>query len=541
MREKYDSSRSEIVHAILKTNYNLSLSPEDIEGIVWPASVMKVILARKAQNRLGKGIPFNYMVTEFTPSEDSKDYSLENNKELAALVQFLKENHSKLPVGLRFQLAVLVGGHWTCIDHIITSRGVAAFNLDSVMDSKARRFFHVYLLNLEKEGLLGAGYIYFVNVPSDGPFAKTPKEKVANMIQTDWISCGIYVVDHLSFLSRTNVFHHLKTNLGESKYCTLGRKDIPPALSAIFRLSQSDLLLENLTKKQKEPTITRKGKKLSEVGYGDAKRKGRKLLLEARNFVENCKEEDYEQIFSHNLLDKLSNYVRHYSTPVNDLIEYIYSGLPGCKNLSDEEAVKLMEKLHGIILLSELNDSQKILAITDLTVSALEKSNEESSYRLLAGVLSYAALNIDDNRQLFDFYTKILTSPLGQGLNNTTNSFFKTPTRFTPALLTHLEKAVKIQLLYNAAVDLENGYKDQFNLIYDLPGCSTFINKPRTFNTSETKSGQILNELTRLAGLEEIESTGSIKQQLEERKKEVLSEFNFKIHETASHLPAVRQ
>lgn len=80
------------------------------------------------------------------------------------------------------------------------------------------------------------------------------------MIQTDWISCGIYVVDHLSFLSRTNVFHHLKTNLGESKYCTLGRKDIPPALSAIFRLSQSDLLLENLTKKQKEPTITRKGK-----------------------------------------------------------------------------------------------------------------------------------------------------------------------------------------------------------------------------------------------------------------------------------------
>ncbi|ASQ46584.1 hypothetical protein [Legionella clemsonensis] len=541
MREKSDSSRSEIIRAIRRTNYNLNIIPESIEGIVWPTSVMKVILARKAENRLKKQIPFNYMATEFTPSEDFKDYSLEHNEELAMLVKFLKENHNKLPVGLRFQLAVLIGGHWTCVDNVITSTGLAVFNLDSVMDFKARQFFQVYLVNLDKEGLLNAGYLYFVNVPSAGPFAKTPKEKVANMIQTDWVSCGIFVVDHLSFLSRSNVFHHLKTALGESKYVTLGREDIPPALAAIFRLSQSDLLLENLTRKQKEPAVTRKGKRLSEVSYRDAREKGGKLLQEAKNYVENCGEEEFAKIFSHNLLEQLSKYVIHYSRPVNDLIEFVYDSLPHCKNLPDEAAIKLMEKLHGVVLLSELNDSQKILAITELTISALEHNNEVSSYRLLAGVLSYAVLNLHDNQQLFDFYMKILTGPLGQSLSNITNSFFKTPTRFTPALLAHLEKAVKTQLLLNAAVDLENGHSEQFNLIYNLPGCLAFINKPRTFDTSETKSGKILNALNELAGRQETNAIEPIKQKLEERKIEVLREFEFKRPESASPVPTVRQ
>lgn len=538
-------SKKETIRQIQITTENLSTSPEYLKGIVWPESVMKVVLARKATHRLDKQIPFNYMVTEFKPKEDQTDHSLEGNEELASLIQFLKVNLKKLPIGLRFQLAVLIKGHWTAVDNLVTTKGISSFNLDAVMDSKARHFFLVYLTNLQKEGLLNAGYTYYVSVPSEGPFAKTPKEKVANMIQTDFVSCGIFLVDHLSFLSRANVFHHLKNAVGEFQYKTLGRSDIPPSLSAIFRLSQSNRLIRSLTSKQTESTVTRKGKKLSEVRtqanskdplvpsiYANAKKKGSEMLNNAERYVADSDEETYKRIFSYNLLEQLSDYAQNYSKPVNELIAFIYNALPECKSLTDEESIRLMEKLHKVILLPDCNDMQKIIEITKSTISSLEKINEVAAYRLMTAVLSYAALNINDNKQLWDFYNSLLNSPVIRGLSTNTNSFFNTPSRFTPALISHIEKAVKIQLLYNAASGLCKAQENQLNLLLDSSEIKTFLNKPLTFDTSETKSTQLLNQLIPLKSSPEdlaqvYRLASSVKETLEQRKKEVFSEFGF--------------
>ncbi|CEK10052.1 hypothetical protein [Legionella hackeliae] len=534
MKEEFESSRGKIIRAIRKTEENLTALPHQIEGIVWPAAVMKVVLAQKLERRRNKEIPFNYMVTEFIPNEKSTDYSLENNKELSELVKFLKANHHKLPIGLRFQLAVLTDGHWSCVDNVIASKGISAFNLDAVMDSRSRHFFQVYLTNFQMAGLLSAGYLYYVSVPPGGPFSKTPKEKVANMIQTDWVSCGLFVVDHLSFLSRTNVFQHLKSSFGEADYIQLGRADIPPSLSAIFRLSQSELLLESLSSKQKATTVNRKGTLLGTIKYSGVRSKREKILQSARIYVEQSDNEKLEKIFSHNLVEHLSQFAANYSPAVNNLIEVVYNVLPKCKSLLDEEAIKLMDKLHGVILLSELNDTQKILAIANIVTSTLEKRTDISAYRLIASVLTYAVLHINNNEELFGFYINITASSICLSLNSNTNSFFSRPTGFTPSLLAHLEKAVKVQLLYNAIVD-QNGR--QLQLLNEMTGCSAFINKTRTFNTSETKSSQLLKELILLSekeGTEVSRAKEVLREKLEESKKEILKEFNFTITESLS-------
>ncbi|MDI9818403.1 MULTISPECIES: hypothetical protein [unclassified Legionella] len=531
--------KKNVIRAIKKTQYDLKYPPQYIEESIWPEEVMKVALAQKASHRLKKKIPFNYMVTEFKSHEDSTDYYLKENKELSGFIQFLKDNHHKLPEGLRFQLAVLINGHWTCVDNLITSKGISTFNLDAVMGDKARIFFLVYNNHLQHHKILRSGYTYYVSVPSEGPLAGTPKEKVANMIQTDFVSCGIFVVDHLSFLSRTNVFQHLKKNLGESDYVTLGRADIPQSLSSIFRLSQSKRLFANLGSKQMKQPVTRKEKTLAEAKnslYVNAKNKGNRILTNALTYVQDSDEDVYQKIFSHKLQDQLSAYVQNYSKPVNDLIAFIYNSLPECLYLSDEESIKLMEQLHQVILLPNCNDTQKILKLVDIAVPVLEKSNNAASYRSIAGILSYTVLHIDDNQQLFDFYCNIVNSSFYKGLNTNTNSFFNTPTRFTPALISHIEKAIKTQLLYNAAIDLSKEQNNQLNFISNSPECLGFLKKPRTFDTTETKSSQVFHRLTDLQNKKIDGSLESVMQTLEQRRNEVLNEFHFGIT-PASDIP----
>ncbi|STX81388.1 Uncharacterised protein [Legionella busanensis] len=100
---------------------------------------------------------------------------------------------------------------------------------------------------------------------------------------------------------------------------------------------------------------------------------------------------------------QLEGYVKHYSKPVNDLIAYIHNALPQCEGLIDEEAIKFMQQLHNIILKDDI-DIKKIIEILEISIENLGKLNDVSAYRILAGVISYAALNIIDNQELFEFY-----------------------------------------------------------------------------------------------------------------------------------------
>ncbi|STX81659.1 Uncharacterised protein [Legionella busanensis] len=496
---------------------------------------MKTVLERKARQRHEKGqlIPFNYFVAEYKPPEDSSDYSLESHPELNQLINFLVANHAKLPIGLRFQIAILIDGHWTCIDNIITEKGISAFNLDSVMDRRARHFFQVYLTNLQLNNILDSGYIYNINVPSDGPFAETPKEKVANMIQQDWVSCGIFVVDHLSFLSRTNVFKHLKKAFGEGQYQEFARADIPPALSPIFRLAQGEELFEKLSKRQKQTIATKKDKtKLGEldgVAYS-AKNKGKRLLEDAHAYIE--KPTAYQEIFGHNLLQQLEGYVKHYSKPVNDLIAYIHNALPQCEGLIDEEAIKFMQQLHNIILKDDI-DIKKIIEILEISIENLGKLNDVSAYRILAGVISYAALNIIDNQELFEFYKTLEKRSIFDRLSNHTNSFFSKPTPFTPSLISHIENGIKSQLLYNATADLSKSSTRQLDYLNDN-SVTQFINKPRTFDTSETTSKKLLAQLNTLRDSQDKKQLDTLSRKLEAKRATVFDEFNFKIKPTHS-------
>ncbi|STX29574.1 Dot/Icm T4SS effector [Legionella beliardensis] len=533
------STAKDISRQIDTTKFNLNaFYRDDIKGIVWPLDVMKTVLHIKATQRIEKGnlVPFNYLVTEYKLPEDKPDYSFSDQPEFATLIDFLKKNHDKLPVGLRFQLAVLIDGHWTCVDNVITSRGIAAFNLDSVMDSRSRKFFQAYAIGLDQAKLFDSSYIYYIDVPSDGPFAPTPKKKVANMIQTDWVSCGIFVVDHLSFLSRTNVFPHLKKAVGDSDYRTLARADIPPALSPIFRLSQSHSLLDSLSKQQNETIATRKdSKKLGELDRAivNTRKKGEKLLAEAKRYVQS-EPQACQAIFSHNLVQQLADYANHYSKPVNDLVAYIYNALPQCQGLKDEEAIKLMHKLHQTIL-TDSSDTDKILTMLDITIRSLEQLNDVSAYRVLAGIISYAALNINDNSELFKFYEHILKSSTFGGLSNHTNSFFAKPSPLAPSLISHIEKAIKNQLLYNAAQGLSLGNTQQLDTL-NHEVIQRFLNKPRAFATSETKSTQLVSQLDNLKEKPDPVKLKALTKELEDKRTEVLAEFNFKITPAPSSL-----
>lgn len=534
--EKSLPSRQEVIKEILQTADNLTSRPEYIKGIVWSEHAMKVVLAAKEERRRNKELPFNYLVTQFKLPKDTTSYSLEENKEIFELFRFLSDNLKKLPAGLRFQLAVLIDGHWTCVDNLITPQGISAFNLDAVMDSRSRHFFLIYVTNFQQAHLLNASYIYYTSVPSEGVFAKTPKEKVANMIQTDFVSCGIFVVDHLSFLSRTNVFHHLKSSFGQEEYKMLSRADIPPSLSAIFRLGQSTSLFSGLSSKQAKATVSRKGKKLEAIRgqsasespdmpsiLSNAMAKGDKILKQANDYVANCSTLAYENIFSHNLCEQLSAYVKNYSASVNDLISFIYKGLPECKRLDEEKSIKLMETLHQVILMSELNDSEKIVKIVNLTRSSLENLNDLQGYRLLAAILSYAALNITDNQQLWDFYKTLQASSLYKNLNVNTNSFFNIATQFTPALASFVERSIRTQLYHNAVSTLKDGNDAQLKIL-ELTEVASFLKsmEPQIMSkiinlTSKTETAQRTSESESLLG------------QLNQRKQEVLSEFHFDV------------
>ncbi|KTD33424.1 hypothetical protein [Legionella israelensis] len=541
--------KKDVKGEIENTRHNLTVNPRLGGGIrgdeIWSENVMKVVLARKEARRKEKAIeseeiplPLNYMVCKFKLPENVRNYSLEGHQELAEFIDFLKNNIQKLPVGLRFQMAVLVGGHWTVVDNMVTTKGISSFNLDSVMDSKAYQFFMIYLTNLQEAHLLNASYAYRVSVPQ-GPFEKTPKEKLANMIQSDWVSCGIFMVDHLSFLSRTDVFHHLKSSMGESQYQAFGRADVPPSLAGIFRLAQMEELISKISKKQSIPAVTRKGKTLADVKKqinpeenteyitANARNKGAKILDEAEKYVDSCEEEIFTAIFSRSLKDKLSVYVEHYSQAVNDLVAFIYDRLPECKDLPDEDKIKLMEALHQIIL-TEDSDQDKIISINDQLMSVMQHSNEAASYRLVAAVISYTALHIKDNQELWQFYQKIATHPLSELLQSHNNWFFKMPSKLTPALFSYIEKVVKTQMLLNGLEGLKEDHTEQLDFLEDGV-IQSFLKKPRVFEASETKSIQLLNQLKEMGNekseLKSIELQ-KIEKDLEKRREDVLKEFH---------------
>lgn len=559
-REETAPERKAVKEDIKNTAYNLTIDPrwgERIRGrYIWPETVMKVVLARKAARRMEKAaeeektaLPFNYIVFDFILPGERGRYSLEDNKELARLIDFLKENSDKLPVGLRFQMAVLLEGHWTAVDNVVTAKGISSFNLDSTMDSRAEQFFAIYLANLDRAGLLNAGYSYRVFVPQ-ALFEKTPKEKLANMIQSDWVSCGIFMADHLSYLSRSPVFHHLKASKGESSYQTFGRADVPPALSGIFRLTQMEELITRVSKKQSETVVTRKGKTLADVKKqadpsdketkyltANATEKGKKILKDAGEYIDCCEDRDYEAIFSFSLAEKLSAYVDHYSQPVNDLIAFIYDRLPLGQGLSDEDSIRLMEGLHQVIL-SPGSDQEKIISIHDQLMSALENTKEASAYRLMAAVTSYTALHIKDNNALWSFYQCIRTGPMSQQWHSHSNWFFNIPSKMTPALFSYIEKAVKTQLLSNALANMQAGERDALAIL-DSEDVTAFLQKPRTFETSETKSAQLLRQLKKEGEAGRSSDLRKIDETLEKRREEVLGEFGMSSSamKTSDHKP----
>ncbi|KTD64856.1 hypothetical protein [Legionella spiritensis] len=547
--------REDILKQIAVTAKNLRSSTRDIEDIVWPKEVMNVVLADKSFRRRIKGLPFHHMVTEFqTPLEKYEQRHEEKRTELTNFVDFLAKDDIKgrLPVGLRFQFAVLIGGHWTTIDNQVTPKGIATFCLDSVMDSRALYFFNWYRQSLREKGLLHIAYAYHVHV-AQGLFDKTPKEKIANMMQTNQVSCGVFVADHLSFLSRTNVFRRLKEAVGdeslygdEPDYISFGREYTSPALAAVFRLTQSELLLGKLSKKQAEAVISRKGKRLKDVKNEAFSKdesipyfttnvinKGETIMENATRFVRDSEDDTYSAIFSHSLTEELSAYAEQYSEPVNGLIALIYEKLPEFKTFSDEDQIRFMGRLHEILRNSEWSDDQKLMALLEEAIIQFAPLKDVAAYRLLTAIMADTVLHINDNRELWDFYTNFLKQPLVQGLQSNTNSFFNKPTKITPALMSYIDKAVKTQLMVNAVHDVSQGGKEQLSIVTGSEEIMSFIRKPRHFETSETRTAKWLVELVELAQEEEGPAQERALKKMEGRlaqsKRDILHQFGMDI------------
>lgn len=520
-------SQKELIQAIVATKNNLHKHHYDITGIVWSAEVMRVILGLKAEKRGRKKLPFYYQVIEYQEDESGK-MAADKNEDLFRLVQFLEANVDKLPPGLRFQLAVLLDGHWTAVDHVITSKGISCFNLDAVMDKRALRFFRNYIILLDKAKVLHASYMYYVSVP-ESPFERTPKEKVENMIQMDFVSCGIFMADHLSFLSRTNVFHHLKTMVGEPAFKTLGRNDVSPPLAPIFRLTQSKHLLRKLSGQQIGVPISKKDnpktlkdikqQSLTESIKYNVIAKGDKLLDKAIADLESREPSGIAALFSHDLMTRLAAYVNHYSPVVNQLAGLIYTRIVDCKGIDDQTVMQIMAAIHQIILEKD-SDLSRLKAINALLLTALPK-NDVNTSRLIAASICLTAFHIEDNQALWEFYTEMMKYPGNAELNHHTNSFFNTPTKLTPALSTHIEKTVKVQLLINAVAGLHQGLNSPLDSLSD--NMRQFIKKSRTFEVKTTKSESLLQQIL-LAGSDK-SKLQAIELELETNKAAILLEF----------------
>ncbi|WP_131751190.1 hypothetical protein [Legionella erythra] len=518
------------------TKNNLHKSHYDITGIVWPPQVMQVILALKAESRRGRQLPFYYQVIEY--EEDSKGgMDAKKNEALIKFIQFLEKNADKLPPGLRFQLAVLLDGHWTVVDHVVTSKGISCFNLDAVMDKRALRFFRNYILLLDKARVLHASYIYYVNVP-EPLFGPTPKEKVEHMIQTDFVSCGIFMADHLSFLSRTHVFHHLKAMAGEPVFKKLGRNDVSPALAPIFRLTQSKHLLRKLTGQQSEAAISKhdKGKTLKSIKQQSLTEsikynvitKGDKLLENAIVNVKSRSEQEIAPLFANDLITRLTPYVEHYSAVINQLAALIYTRIADCKGMNDQTVIEIMASIHQIMLGKDKDDI-KLAAITSLLLNRLP-GKDVNSYRLLTASISFTVFHCEDNDALWKFYLDMMKNPVNTGLMHHTHSFFNTPTKLTPSLSTYIDKAVKVQLLLNALKELRQGYDSPLTHLTDE--MQKFIKKSRTFDVKATKSERLLQQII-LAASEE-STLYVIEQELEADKATLLKGFGFESGPLAS-------
>ncbi|MDX1837007.1 hypothetical protein DIZ81_04885 [Legionella taurinensis] len=520
-------SQKELIQAIATTKDNLHKYHHDITGIVWPAQVMKVILGLKAEKRGRNQLPFHYQVIEY--EEDDSGKMAEKNEDLLKIVQFLETNADKLPPGLRFQLAVLLDGHWTAVDHVVTSKGISCFNLDAVMDKRALRFFRNYISLLDRAKVLHASYMYYVSVPQS-PFERTPKEKVENMIQTDLVSCGIFMADHLSFLSRTNVFHHLKVMAGEPVFKTLGRNDISPPLAPIFRLTQSRHLLKKLSGAHVRTPISKDNSKtlkdvqqqsLTESIKYNVIAKGDKLLDQAVVDLKSMESSDIAALFAGDLMSRLAAYVNHHSPVVNQLVGLIYTRITECKAINDETVMQIMAAIHQIILAKD-SDLSKLNAINDLLLTRLPR-NDVNTSRLMAASICFTAFQVQDNHALWQFYAAMMQHPGNTGLNHHTNSFFSTPTKLTPALSTHIEKAVKVQLLINAVDALHQGHDSPLDTLSDK--MQQFIKKSRTFEVKTTKSESLLQQIL-LAGSDK-SRLQAIALELETNKAAILLEFGF--------------
>lgn len=532
-------SQMDLIRALVMTKNNLHKSHHDITGIVWPAQVMKVVLALKAENRRGKQLPFYYQVIKYE-EDDKAGMDAQNNEPLLKFIQFLEKNADKLPPGLRFQLAVLLDGHWTAVDHVVTSKGISCFNLDAVMDKRALRFFRNYILLLDKAKVLHASYMYYVNVPEPlwGP---TPKEKVEHMIQTDFVSCGIFMTDHLSFLSRTHVFHHLKAMAGEPVFKQLDRDDVSPALAPIFRLTQSKHLLRKLTRQQSEAAISKqdKEKKLKSIKQQSLTEsikynviaKGDKLLDNAIIKLKSRSQQEIALLFDDDLTTRLAPYVEHYSPVVNLLASLIYTRIADCKGLGDQTIIEIMASIHQLML-GEDSDDIKLAAITSLLLMRLS-GKDVNTYRLLAASISFTAFHVQNNDELWQFYMDIIKHPVNTALMHHTNSFFNTPTKLTPALSTYIDKAVKVQLLMNALAGLRQGFGSPLTYLTDE--MQEFIKKSRIFDVKITKSNFLLQQIT-LAAIEE-STLYAIEQELAADKASLLKGFGFESEALAPENP----
>ncbi|QRN03608.1 hypothetical protein GH742_06880 [Legionella sp. MW5194] len=504
---------------------------------------MRVILGLKAEKRNKKQWPFYYQVIEYEQDERGEIVT-EKNEDLLRLVQFLTTNAHKLPPGLRFQLAVLLDGHWTVVDHVVTPKGISCFNLDAVMDKRALQFFRNYIILLDKAKVLHASYMYYVSVPQS-PFERTPKEKVENMIQKDLVSCGIFMADHLSFLSRTNVFHHLKAIAGEPAFKTLGRNDISPPLAPIFRLTQNRHLLKKLSGQQIGAPISKKDhpKTLKDVKQQlltegikhNVIAKGDKLLDQAIVDLKSRDPSDITVLFARDLVAQLAAYVSHYSPTVNQLAGLIYTRIADCKGIDDKSVMQIMAAIHQIIL-DEDSDMSRLKAITGLLLAHLPK-NDVNSSRLIAASICLTAFHIQDNNTLWEFYTAMIEHPGNTGLNQHTNSFFNKPTKLTPALSTYIEKAVKVQLLINAVNALHQGYDSPLDALTDK--MQQFIKKSRTFEVKTTKSESLLQQII-LAGSDK-SKLQAIALELETNKSAILLEFGLESESLSSEQSLTHQ
>ncbi|MEO8963237.1 MAG: hypothetical protein ABI370_00990 [Gammaproteobacteria bacterium] len=235
---------------------NNRLISAQVNDKLWGKECVTLALAAKKSALSKIGIPFNYVVLD-RGAEEKED----------ELIHFLTTLRSQVHLvnGMRFQLAIKSGVHWTACDIQIENQMPLLFILDAANVIEAYKNIDIAFNKFFSKTKT---YVYFPDYIVSSQEAKSDTEAKIQMVekprqlQFDQVSCAFCTIDHLSTLATLDLFNILRsaglkgTKSNPDTYFKINPDNCPEELACLFATTQSLDVLQSFPLGLKHRVIT---------------------------------------------------------------------------------------------------------------------------------------------------------------------------------------------------------------------------------------------------------------------------------------------